>query len=121
MIYKVVVISAVQHSDSVIHIYTFILFQILFPHSQPTLGRVPCAIQPIPIGQSFHIPQCAYASPKPPVHPSHSSPVSFGNHKFVKVFESVSVLQISSFVSFSTIPYAMMSYDHFDVCLSLSD
>lgn len=30
LIYNVVIISAVQHSDSVIHVHTFILFQILF-------------------------------------------------------------------------------------------
>jgi len=28
------------------------------------LGRVPCAIQQVPIGQSFHIPQCAYVNPQ---------------------------------------------------------
>ena len=44
------------------------------------LGRVLCAMQQILTGQSFHVPQCAYASPKP--HPS-SPPVPFGNHKFV--------------------------------------
>ena len=45
------------------------------------LGRVLCAIQQVPVGQSFHIPQCAYACPKPPVHP-FSLPVPFGKHKF---------------------------------------
>ena len=29
------------------------------------LDRVPCAIQQVPIGKSFHIPQYVYASPKP--------------------------------------------------------
>ena len=51
-----------------------------------------------PFGHSFHIPQYAYAHPKPPVHPS-PLPVPFGNHKFFKVYESFSLLQISSFVS----------------------
>ena len=32
VIYKVVIISAVQQSDSVIHGHTSILFQILCPH-----------------------------------------------------------------------------------------
>ena len=69
-----------------------------------TLGRVLCAIQQVPIGQSFHIPQCAHACPKPPVYPSPPLPVPYGNHKFVfKDCESVSVLQISSFVSFTLI------------------
>ena len=33
MIYNVVTISAVQQSDSVMHVHTSILFQILFPHT----------------------------------------------------------------------------------------
>ena len=32
MIYNVALVSGVQQSDSVIHIYVFILFQILFPY-----------------------------------------------------------------------------------------
>ena len=35
------------------------------------LGRVPSALEQVPIGQSSHIPQCAHANPKPLVHPSH--------------------------------------------------
>ena len=63
-----------------VHVHTFILFQILLPHiSSQILGRVPGAIQEAPIGQSFHIPQCAYAYPKPLVHPPsppiHLSPL----------------------------------------------
>ena len=30
--YNVVLVSGAQHSDSVIHIHIFILFQILFPN-----------------------------------------------------------------------------------------
>ena len=44
--------------------------------------------------------QCAYARPNPLVHPSPHPSVPSGNHKFFKVCESISVLQISSFVSF---------------------
>ena len=33
------------------------------------MSRVLCALQQVPVGQSFHIPQCACASPKFPVHP----------------------------------------------------
>ena len=55
----------------VIHIYIFILFLILFPYRlSQNIGRVLCTIQHAPIGQSLHIPQCAYANPKPPVHSS---------------------------------------------------
>ena len=32
LIYNVVFVSGVQHSDSVIHIHIYILFQILFPY-----------------------------------------------------------------------------------------
>ena len=32
LIYTVVLVSSVQHSDSVIHIHVFILFQIRFPY-----------------------------------------------------------------------------------------
>jgi len=56
------------------------------------LGSVLCIIQQVPTGQSFHVPQCMYASPTP-------LPDLFGNHKFFKVHESVSLLQMSSFVS----------------------
>ena len=102
LIYNVVMISAVQQSDSVIHGRTSILFQILFPHRwSQNMGRVLCALEQVPIGHSFHIPQFSYASPKPPVHPPTPQPVPFGNHKFVfKVCESASFMQISSFASF---------------------
>ena len=69
------IISAVQQSDSVIHIHIPILFQILFPRNHRMLGRVLCALQQVPVGQSFHIPHCVYANPKPPVHPSPPVPI----------------------------------------------
>ena len=103
LIYKVVIISAAQQSDSVTHTDTFILFQILFPYRlSRMLGRVLCAIQQVPVGQSFHMPQRAYANPKPLVHPSHPTPppVPFGNYKLFTVCESDSVPQISLFASF---------------------
>ena len=91
------IISAVQQSGSVLHEHVSLSFRF-FSHANyhRIWGRVPCAIQQVPVGQSFHAPQCAYANPKPPVHPSAPP----GNHKFFKVCESVSTLQISSFVSF---------------------
>ena len=105
--YKIVIISAVQQSDSVIHIHISILFQILFPRRLSEYYHRP--IQQVPIGQSFHIPQCTYANPKRPVHLSHPNhpPVPFGKHKFFKVCESVSVLQISSFGPFFKIPHVI--------------
>jgi len=85
-----------------LYIYTYpFSFRFCSHIDHRILGRVLCALQQVPIGQSFHIPQCAYPSPKPLVHSSHPPPpVSLGNHKFFKVCDSISVLQISSFVSF---------------------
>ena len=95
LIYKVVIISAVQQSASVIQIYiSFIFFSHLDYHR--ILGRVLCAIQQILVGQSFHVPQHAYAIPNPPspfLPSPHMSPcvtISFS--------KSVSILQISSFI-----------------------
>ena len=52
------------------HTYTHIcLFSHINYHK--ILGRVLCAIQQVLIGQSFHKPQCTYASPKPLVPPSY--------------------------------------------------
>ena len=56
LIYNVVLVSAIQQSDSHKHVHNP-LFQILFPHRHRILGRVLCAIQQIPNGQPFHIPQ----------------------------------------------------------------
>ena len=46
-----------------------------------TLGSVPCEIQ-----QSFHIPQCAYASPKPPIHPSPNLNTAFLSYRNTEAF-----------------------------------
>ena len=55
LIHNVVLISAVQQSDSVIHMYTFffILFSIMVYHR--ILNRVPCAIQSDLVVYSFYI------------------------------------------------------------------
>ena len=47
LIYTVVIISAVQESNSVVH--------RSHTHRHRALGRVPCAVQQVPVGQSFHI------------------------------------------------------------------
>ena len=68
------------------------------------LGRVPYAIQQVPTGQSFHIHCVHMPIPNPQSIPS-TTLIPFGNQKFVfKVCESVSILQVSSFVSFLKIP-----------------
>ena len=57
--------------DSIIHVHASILSQTLSPHRlSQNMGRVPCAGQQVPVGQSFHRPQGACANPTPPVHPS---------------------------------------------------
>ena len=63
-----------------IQLYTDPFFFRFFSHIDypRTLGRVLCAIQQVPVGQSL----CEHANPKPPVHPS-PKPVPFGKHKFV--------------------------------------
>ena len=74
------------------HTHTHPFFFRFFSHTDyhRMLGRVLCAIQQVFVGQSLHIPQWAYASSNPLIHPS-PQPVPFGNHKFVfKVYESVS-------------------------------
>ena len=80
------------------------------------LGGIPGAIWQVPIGQSLHIPQSAYASPKPPTIPPQ--PIPYGNHKFVfKVYESVSFLQINPFVPFFWISH--ISDNTWYLCLSI--
>ena len=72
LIYKVVIISAAQQSDSVIHILSFGFFS---PIDDPRiLARVPGAIQQVPTGRSFHMPQCVSANPRAPAHPSYPPP-----------------------------------------------
>ena len=81
-----------------LYMYTHPFFCRFFSHIgyHRILGRVPCAVQQVFTGQSFHIPQWASANPKAPVHPS-PQPVLFGTLKFVfKICESVSLLHISS-------------------------
>ena len=48
-----VTVSTARQSDSALHVHTFILFRILFPHRyHRTLGRVLCTIQQFPFGWS---------------------------------------------------------------------
>ena len=55
LIYKIVIISAVQQSDQVIHIHISILRHFSHIDYHRILGRVLCDIQQTPVGQSFHI------------------------------------------------------------------
>ena len=60
------IISAVQQSDSVIHIHVSIFFKF-FSHIgyQRTWGRVPRAIEQVPVDHPFRIQQCAYEAGTP--------------------------------------------------------
>ena len=86
-----------------LYMHTLPFFFTFFSHLDyhRILGRVSCAIQQVPIGEPFHMPQCAHPNPTPTVHLCLPPRVPFGNHKFIfKVGESVSVLQVSSSVTF---------------------
>ena len=80
---------------------TYALFFRFFSHTHHcrVLGRVPCAIQQILIVYLFYIQQHVYVNPNLPLYPS--SFYLHHNHKFVfYICDSISVLQISSFVPF---------------------
>ena len=98
LIYNVAINSAVQHSDW-LYMYTHPLSFRFFSHidAHRISGRALCAVQQVPAGQSFHRPQGACANSNPQFIPLL---LPFGNHMYLKVCESVSVPQISSFVSF---------------------
>ena len=63
------------------------------------LSRVPCAIQQVLISYIFYIQQCVCVNTNLLIYPSPS--LHPGNHKFIfYICNSISVLQISSFVPF---------------------
>ena len=70
LIYNVVLVSAVQQSESVIYIYP--LFFRFFSHigDYRVLSRVPCAIQQVLISYLFYIQQYVYVNPNLPIYPS---------------------------------------------------
>ena len=83
-------------NDTCPHIHSLLHSFPIWVITHTVLG----AGQHVTVGQSCHIPQCAFAKTKLPVRPfPHLPPLS--NCKFVfKVCESVSVLQISLPLSF---------------------
>ena len=54
-----------------LYIYTDSFLFRFFSHidHHRILGSVPSAVQQVLIGQFFHVPQCAYANPRPALHP----------------------------------------------------
>ena len=81
LIYSVVLISAVQQSASVIHIYIlFIFFSIMVYHQ--LLNIAPCATQQNLVIHPFYIYQFA-SSNSHSISPSPLSPLPVGNHRSV--------------------------------------
>ena len=81
-----------------IYIYIYILFQILFRYRiYKLLNIVPCAIQQVLITDLFYLQYCVSVNHKLLI----CVLFSFGNHMFIfYVCGFISVLQISSFLSF---------------------
>lgn len=84
LIYKVVILPAVQQSDPATHGHTSILSQSLCPPGlSRNIGRAPCAVRQVllanrSIDLRVHVPVPSRPStrlPQPPVHPSHLSPL----------------------------------------------
>ena len=101
LIYNVVLVSAVQQSESVIHIST--LFQILFPY------RLLQSIEQSSLCYTVGPYQLSILYIVVCMCQSQSSNLSYpppGNHKFIfYICNSIFVLQISSFVAFFQIPH----------------
>lgn len=72
VIYKVI-IPALQQRDSALHMHT----SIVLCSYRRISGRVLCAKQQVPLGQSLHLPPRACAIPDPPVPPSQRRPYSY--------------------------------------------
>ena len=110
-------VSVVQNSNSVKHIYTFsfIFSPIIIYHR--ILNIVSCAIQ-----QNLSFIHSLYNSlhllTQLPIHPS-LTPLPLGSHKSaLNICESVSVSQICSFELYFRFQIRVISYG---ICLALSD
>ena len=91
--YNLMIIYAIQQSDSVIHIHTSILSQIVFPNRLPqNIDQSSLSYKAGPCRPSIPcIVVCICQSQSP--NPTPTKSFLFGNHKFVfKVYESISVL-----------------------------
>ena len=98
--YSVVLVSSIQQSESVIHIYLSryisTLCQMLFPYR--SLHSTEQSSLCYTVGPALYH-QCVYVNSNLPTYPSSSFTPS--NHKFVfYACDSISVLWIKSFVSF---------------------
>ena len=83
-----------------LYIYIYPLFFRFFSHigHYSILSRVPCVTQYVLISYQFYILQCVYVNL--PIYPSLHL-LAPGNHTFIfYICNSISVLQISSFVPF---------------------
>ena len=95
LIYSVLIISVVQQSDSIMHVHTLILFQILFPQIITEYWVEFCVLYSKSVAS-----HSIYLS----VNMSIPNPQSI-LPDFFSVWESASVLWISSFASFFLIPF----------------
>ena len=98
--------SQVYSKVNQLYIYIYPLFFRFFVHTghYRVVSRVPCAKQQVLISYLFYIQQCVYLNPNLPIYPS--PPLTPGNSKFVfYICNSISVLQISSFVPLFYIPH----------------
>ena len=107
LLYNIVLISAIQQSESATHIHIYLFFR--FPSR---LGRhrarsgVSGAIQQVHISYLFYPQdqQYMYVNPSLPVHPA--SPFPLGIHKFILYLcVSISALQIRSSIAFFQISH----------------
>lgn len=112
--YTLIKISGIQQSELAMHVYVCTLLQTISPIEIHTVqGNVPCAIQYILTNHLFCRELCVHISLNLPI--SLSTPLPPGNHKFYfHTCDSISVLQISSFVPFFRYHIQAISYD---VCL----
>ena len=70
------IISAVQQSDLIILIHTFILFQIIFHVDYHRIfSSISCAIQQVPVNQLFHVQHVHMLNPKPLICSSSLPPL----------------------------------------------
>ena len=77
LLYHVVLVSAVEQSESPIHIHTSPLFWVSFPFRSPqSIDQSPlCCIHQVLINYLFYIWQYMHVSSNLPIHPNHLLPL----------------------------------------------
>ena len=105
LMYSVVLVSSIQQSESVKSIHISTLFKILFPYRSQKSNEQSSVLYSRSLLAIYFIYSSVYMSiPTFQLIPSPDSPP--GSHKFVfYICNSISVLQVSSFVPFFYIPH----------------